>query len=79
MISYGIGILLLVFELCTAHPHIMQLWYADNSGAGGTFKVLHDHIQDLFVRGPLQGYFTEPTKIILVVFPWDFQKTETHF
>ena len=67
MISYGIGILPLIFEICAVYPHITQLWYADYSGAGGKFAALQNHMQDLVVRGPPQGYFPEPTKSILVV------------
>ena len=31
MISYGIGILPLICELCTAHPHVKQPWYVDDA------------------------------------------------
>ena len=53
MIAYGIGILPLIRELCAAHPHVTQPWYADDDGAGGEFVALQEHIQDLMVRGPL--------------------------
>ena len=31
------------------------------------------------VRGPLQNYFTEPTKSILVVYPRNFPRAEDFF
>ena len=78
MIAYDIRIPLLVCKLHTAHTHVTQPWYADNTGAGGTFVALHDHTRELLVRGPLRGYFPEPTKSILVVSLQNFQQEEAH-
>ena len=61
------------------HNHVTQPWYAKNTGAVGTFEVLHDHMCDLLVRGPPRGYFQESTKIILVVYPRNVQDAEAHF
>ena len=35
MISYGIGVLLLIRYLRRAHPCVTQPWYDDDAGAGG--------------------------------------------
>ena len=40
MISYGIGVLPLIRELRNAHPLVIQPWYADDVGAGGTFHQI---------------------------------------
>ena len=40
MISFGIGILLLICELRAAHPHVTQKWYVDDAGAGGELSAL---------------------------------------
>ena len=37
MIFYGIGVLPLIRDLRRDHPHVMQPWYADDAGAGGSF------------------------------------------
>ena len=79
MIKYVIGIHLLIQELRTVHPHVMQTWYADNADTGGRFDVLQDHMRDLLMREPLQGYLPDLTKSILVVSPWNFQQAEDHF
>ena len=69
MISYGIGVLLLIIELWGAHPCVTETWYADDVGAGGKFGHILEHFQDLQARGTLRGYFLDPTKSILVVTP----------
>ena len=69
MIAYGIKILLIIREICTTHPHVVQPWYADETGAGETFEALHEHMRNLLARGPPRGYFPDPTKSILVISP----------
>ena len=76
---YVIGILLLVCEICTAHPHVMKLWYMDNAGTRWTFDALREHIRDFLMRGTPQGYFLYPTNSVLVVYPRNVQRMETHF
>ena len=78
MITYNIWILPLIQEICVANPNIAQPWYADGSITGGTLRALYKHMTDMLGRGPPWGYFTETTKIILVVFPWNFQRAEAH-
>ena len=79
MISYGIGILPLIHDLRTVHPHVTQLWYADDSFKGGKFEALQDHMKELMARGPLRGYFPEPTRSILVVSLRNLQSTDEYF
>ena len=76
--SYVIGILPLIHEL-HAHPHVTQPWYEDNLGTGGEFAVLQEHMRDLMVRGPPQGYFPDPTKSFLVVSPQNVPMVEAYF
>ena len=66
-ISYGIGILLLIHELCAVQPQVMHMWYYDDAGVGVTLLPLQSHRMDLIARGTSLGYFPEPTKIIMVV------------
>ena len=79
MIAYGIGILLLIRDLCDTHLQIMQPWYVDDAGLGGKFKALQEHMWDMLVRGATWGYLPEPTKIILVVSLRNVQRAEAHF
>ena len=69
MIAYRIRVLPLIRELQDAHPRVTQPWYADEMGAGGEFRHIQEHFQDLQARGPTRGYLPEPTKSILVVAP----------
>ena len=65
--AYGLGILPIIREFQKSHPGVTQPWYTDDAGAGGTFKGIRRHLDDLMSRAPPQGYFTKPTKSILVV------------
>ena len=76
MITYGIGVLPIIQELWGAHPRVTQPWCADDTGAGGKSRKLLTHFKGLQVRGPLRGYFLEPTKIILVVAPRNVTRVE---
>ena len=79
MIVYGIGVLPLIRKLRGAHPWVTQPWYNDDTGAGGKFPNIMEHLRDLQERVPAQGYYPEPTKIILVVAPAIVAQTEEHF
>ena len=79
MIAYGIGVLLLIRELQNAHSRVTQPWYADDTGAGGTFQQIQEHFWDLQVRGSACGYYPEPTKSILVVSSGNVARAEEHF
>ena len=43
------------------------------------FAALKVHLEDIMVRGPPQGYFHEPTKIILVVSENNGMQAEAYF
>ena len=79
MITYDLGLLPLIRDLRTAHPSVNQPWYPDDSGEGGTFTGIQQHLDDLMVQGPLQGYFPEQNKSILVVSPWNSPRAEAFF
>ena len=79
MIAYGIGVLPLIWELWGAHTRVTHLWYANNEGAVGKFVHILAHLWDLQALGLPRGYFSEPTKIILVVAPWDVAQAEEFF
>ena len=78
MIYYGIGILLLICELRTAHTHVTQPWYTNNAGAGVTFDALQEHMRDMLVRGPPLGYLPYLTNSLFVVSLWNVQRAEAH-
>ena len=52
MISYGIGLLLLICDLLTTYPHVTQPWYVEDAGAVETFDVFQEHMRNLLVREP---------------------------
>ena len=79
MIEYGIGVLSLSREFQGSHPHVTQPWYADDTGAGGKFTNILEHLRDLHVWGPARGYYLEPTKSILVLAPGNVSQAEEHF
>ena len=49
------------------------------AGEGGKFGKILAHFQDLQDKGPPQGYFLEPTNIILVVAPKNVAREEDFF
>ena len=79
VLAYGIGILPLICEIRDTNLQVMQPWYADNARSGGNFKAFQEHLRDMLVMGPIQGYLLEPTNIILIVYPWNFHREESHF
>ena len=54
VISYIIGILPLICELCAAHSQVTQPWYADNAGVGDNFMDIQEHMQDMLIHGTPQ-------------------------
>ena len=79
MIAYCIGVLPLIREIRNAHSQVTQPWYADDTGARGTFQQVLEHFRDLHARGPDRGYYPEPTNSILVVDPGNLAQSEEHF
>ena len=79
MIAYRIGILLLIREFLAIHPRVTQPWYADDASAGEKFEAMQEHMWDMMVWGPPQGYLLDPIKIILVVSPRNVLRAEAYF
>ena len=79
MIVYGIGVLPLIRELWGDHPHVTQLCYSDDAGAGGKFIHILVYLWYLQVQGLPRGYYLVPTKIILVVAPRNLARSEELF
>ena len=67
MIAYNIGVLPIIRDLQYAHPCITHPWYADDVRSGDSFGDIIAHLHNFQKRGPLRGYFPDPTKIILVL------------
>jgi hypothetical protein len=67
MVAYGILLLPLIRTLKDEISDVNQPWYADNSGAGGSFTGLGKYFEKLQEKGLGRGYFPEPSKFILVV------------
>ena len=76
MITYSIGVLLLVQWLQDTHLCIIHTWYADDAEAGGSFGYILAQFNDIQIRGAPQGYFPEPTKSILVAAPQNVARAE---
>ena len=79
MIVNVLGILPHIWDLRTTHPSYTQPCYADYDEMGGTFVVIQQHLDNLMLQGPLQGYFLEPIKSILVVFSQSIMPVEAFF
>ena len=62
-----------------AHPNITHPKFADDASAGGTFRGIRQHLDNLMVRGPPHGYFLDLTKSILVVSTHNFPRVEAFF
>ena len=79
MIAYGIGVLPLIRVLQVDHPQVYQPWYADDAGAWGRFQDIMAHFRDLQLKGPARGYFSNPTKSILVVSEKNVPRAKAYF
>ena len=71
MAFYAVGVLPLIREVkhADALAGVLQMWYADDSSAGGRIPGLVEWLRLLIKRGPDFGYFPEPDKSVLVVHP----------
>ena len=69
MIAYGIGILPPINNLKQEIPDITQTWYADNAGYLGTFVRIEICFDFLTCQGPGCGYYTKPSKTVLIARP----------
>jgi len=66
MFVYVVGTLPLIRSLHNP-GHWTQLWYAEDTSAGGTLLELCDWFNLLRSHGPAFGYYPEPTKNFIVV------------
>ena len=48
-------------------------------GQGGAFRDIMAHFRDLQLKEPARGYFTEPTKSILVVSEQNVPRAKEYF
>ena len=69
MISYGIGILLLIKNLKWVIPDVTHPWCADNAISLGKFAIFETYFSFLTRQGPGRRYHPEPSKIVLIVHP----------
>ena len=69
MIVYRVGILPLIKNLKQGIPDVTQTWYVDDAIALGTFAILEIYFDSLTRQGPGRGYYTEPSKSVLIVRP----------
>ena len=69
MIAYGIIILTLIKTLKWEIPDVTQTWYTDSAGSLGTFAIIETYFNLLTRQGLGRGYYTEPSKSILIVHP----------
>ena len=79
MIAYGIRVLPLIRDLRGAQPRVTQPWYAEDSGAGGKFPNIMEHLRDLQARVPAQGYYPDLIKSVLVLAPGNVDWAEDQF
>ena len=66
MFLYAVGSVPLIRRLKDVTRYI-QLWYADDSCAGGSLSSVREWYDKLIFLGPLFGYFPEPSKCHLIV------------
>ena len=67
MIAYNICIFPLIKKTKREFPDVTQPWYADDTGALGTFTRIEAYFNSLKRNGPGRGYHPEPSKIVLIV------------
>ena len=67
MITYRIGVLLLIKCLKSAYSGVTQTSYSDNAGTLGTFDNLVRYFNLLKRNVPDQGYYPNPNKSVIVV------------
>ena len=69
MVAYGIGVLLLIKRVKAADHDVINPWYADDAKALGKFNNLERDFNSLKHNSPSWGYYPEPTKMILILYP----------
>ena len=69
MIAYRISILPLIKNLKQEIPDVTLPWYADDTGALGTFEIIENYFNSLTRQVPGRGYYPKPSKSVLIVHP----------
>ena len=65
--SLAMAVTPLIRQLCSAHPVVSQVWYADDETGVGTCSSLWKWWDTLSQIGPLFGYHPNATKTYLVI------------
>ena len=76
MVAYGIGILPLIKNLKVVFPDVTQPWYADNSGAFGTFQRFKSCFNSLKLHGQEQRYYPETSKRVMIIHPENLESVK---
>ena len=58
MVTYGIGVILMIKQLKAAYTNVTRPWYDDNAGALGTYDNIQLYFNSLKQFGMGHGYFT---------------------
>ena len=69
MIAYGIVIIPLIKNIKQEIHDVTQTWYADDTGALGTFAIIDTYFDSLTHQGPRRRYYPKPSKSVLIVRP----------
>ena len=72
MYAVGIRPLINILQETTDTTKCQQVWYADDSTAGGQLREIRKWWDILFVAGPKFGYIPKPSKTVLIVKPEHF-------
>ena len=67
MVDYGIGVIPLIKHLKLVNPDATKPWYAENTGALGTFDNLERYFNLLTRIGPAWRCYPDPIKFILIL------------
>ena len=59
MVTYGIGVILLIKQLKAAYHDVMQPWYSEDVVALGTYKNINLYFNLIKLFGPGCGYYSE--------------------
>lgn len=79
MSIYAISVVPIISSLVVDHPNAQQVWFADDSAAGGALFALFQWWQSLCELGPQYGYHPNASKTWLVVKPDHLEAASTAF
>lgn len=67
MAIYAVGIMPLIWRLQEDSDERHQVWFADDASANGSLNSLRSWWDKILVKGPLYGYYANPSKTVLIV------------